>query len=254
MNDETWTVGEVAKISGVTVRTLHHYDEVGLLRPNGRTAARYRAYSAADLERLQRMLTYRALGFDLEATAGLLDDPEIDELAHLRRQHALLTERSDRLHEILMTIEKTMEARKMGVNLTPQEMLEVFDGLDPTEHAAEVEERWGGSDAYAESTRRTSSYTKADWQQATAESRDIVDRWATAFRSGVPADSEQAMDLAEEHRRHVSRWFYDCSVEIHTGLGEMYVTDERFAAGYEAKAAGLSAYVRDAIHANAGRF
>src|SRR6266498_107409 len=112
-----YSVGDVARLAHVTVRTLHHYDEIGLLRPSARTEAGYRRYSDSDLERLQRVLCYRDLGFSLEEITAILDHPAIDPLGHLRRQHGLLTGRIDRLRRMVATVERAMEARKMGINL-----------------------------------------------------------------------------------------------------------------------------------------
>lgn len=117
---EKHTVGVVARLVGVSVRTLHHYDEIGLVAPSDRTTGGYRSYSDADVERLHRVLTYRELGFPLEEIAALLDDPDVDALAHLRRQHALLSERIDRLHDMAAAVEKMMEAKSMGIQLTPK--------------------------------------------------------------------------------------------------------------------------------------
>ena len=253
MSTDNLTVGEVARLAGVTVRTLHHYDQIGLLRPSARSHSGHRRYDRDDLDRLQRILAYRELGFSLEQTVKLLDDPEIDELEQLRRQHALMSERRGRLEDIITTIEKTMEARRVGIQLTPQEMLDVFQGFDPTEYAEEAEQRWGDTDAYRESARRTSAYTKADWVRMKAEADDLNSRLATALADGLPADSDKAMDLAEEHRQHISRWFYECSYDVHRGLADLYVTDERFAANYERHAVGLTQFIHDAIHANAAR-
>jgi hypothetical protein len=146
-----------------------------------------------------------------------------------------------------------MEARTMGISLTPEERFEVFGEHDPSQYDAEVEERWGETDAYRESRRRTSSYTKDDWLRIKAEGADVERRFAEALRSGAAADSEQAMDLAEEHRQHISRWFYDCPPGMHAGLGRMYVDDERFTATYERVAPGLAQYVSTAVQANAAR-
>ena len=147
-------VGEVARLAGVTVRTLHHYDEIGLLSPSGRTHAGYRRYDDADLTRLQQILFYRELGFSLEEIAGILDDPAADATAHLRRQHELLTARISRLQEMAAAVELALEAEKMGVPLTPEERFEVFGDQDPQQYAEETKERWGGTDAYRESARR----------------------------------------------------------------------------------------------------
>ena len=249
----SYSVGELARIAGVTVRTLHHYDEIGLLSPSERTRSRYRRYTTGDAERLHRILVYRRLGFDLARIAQLLDDPRTDALEHLRRQHDLLREEVRRLNGIIRSVEALMNAKKAGVNLTPDEMCEVFGSFDPGQHADEVEERWGGTDAYRESMRRTATYDKAKWQQIRAEADAIQNELAAAMAAGLPAESDIVTGLAERHRQHISRWFYDCTYEIHEGLAEMYVGDPRFAQAYDNVAPGLSRFVRDAIRANAAR-
>jgi MerR family transcriptional regulator, thiopeptide resistance regulator len=246
-------VGEVAALAGVTVRTLHHYDRIGLLSPSGRTGAGYRQYSPADLDRLHQVLLYRELGFPLEEVATLLDDPAADPEAHLRRQHALLRDRLDRTSAMVAAVEKEMEARAMGISLTPEERFEVFGEQDPAQYDAEVEERWGDTDAYAQSKRKTAAYSKEDWLAIKAEQAEIGSRFVRALQSGAAPDSEEAMDVAEAHRQSISRWFYDCSPEMHAGLGRMYVEDERFTATYEAMAPGLAQYVSTANQANAAR-
>ncbi|HEX5596941.1 MAG TPA: MerR family transcriptional regulator [Micromonosporaceae bacterium] len=246
-----YTVGQVARFAGVTVRTLHHYDEIGLLSPSDRTSTGYRRYDDADLERLQQILFYRELGFSLEEIATILDDPRADPAEHLRRQHELLTVRVKRLQEMVTAIEFAMEASKLGIQLTPEERFEVFGDFNPEEYAAEAEERWGGSDAYRESTRRAGRYGKEEWLQIKAANEEWGRRLVAVMESGAPADSPAAMELAEEHRQLISRWFYECSYEIHTGLAEMYVADPRFTAYYEKIRPGMAAYLNEAIHANA---
>jgi DNA-binding transcriptional MerR regulator len=246
-------VGEVAALAGITVRTLHHYDRIGLLSPSERTAAGYRRYSPADLDRLHRVLVYRELGFSLEEVATLLDDPDADPAAHLRRQHRLLRERVERTQAMVAAVEKEMEAQQMGISLTPEERFEVFGDNDPGQYADEVEERWGDTDAYHESRRRTATYGKEDWLRVKAEGEDVERRFAEAMAAGVPAEDARAMDVAEAHRQHISRWFYDCPPAMHAGLGRMYVEDERFAAHYEQIAPGLAQYVSTAVQANAAR-
>jgi MerR family transcriptional regulator, thiopeptide resistance regulator len=246
-------VGEVAALAGVTVRTLHHYDRIGLVTPSGRTAAGYRDYAPADLDRLHQVLVYRELGFPLEEIATLLDDPDADPAAHLRRQHRLLRDRLERTRAMVAAVEKEMEARSMGISLTPEERFELFGDGFSEEYQAEADQRWGDTEAWAQSQRRTSAYTRDDWVQIKAESEDVERRFAAALRAGVAADSAQVMDLAEEHRRHIARWFYDCPPGMHAGLGRMYVEDERFTAHYEQLAPGLAAFVSTAVQANAAR-
>jgi MerR family transcriptional regulator, thiopeptide resistance regulator len=131
-------------------------------------------------------------------------------------------------------------------------MLEVFGDHDPTEHADEVRERWGETDAYRQSRQRTSSYGKDDWLRIKAEQEAIEARLAAAMAAGLPADGPEAMDAAEAHRRQIGN-FYACSSEMHVGLAEMYLADPRFTAHYEQRASGLAQYVHDAIRANSAR-
>jgi DNA-binding transcriptional MerR regulator len=248
----SFSVGQVAQLSGLTVRALHHYDEIGLLSPTERTPAGYRVYASADLARLRQILYYRELGFALDEIAAIL--AEADVASHLRRQHKLLRERIARLSAMVAALEKEMEAQHMGISLTPEEQFEIF-GTDEAggEWAQEAEQRWTDTDAYRQSARRTEAYGKAEWLAIKAEADARLRDFAEALRSGVPPDSTRAMDLAEAHRRHISQWFYECSYEVHRGLAEMYTADERFAKHYEDVAPGLAQYVHDAITANAGR-
>jgi DNA-binding transcriptional MerR regulator len=244
-------VGQVAAAAGVSVRTLHHWDAVGLLVPSGRTASGYRTYAPADLERLQQVLTYRELGFSLEDVRRLLDDPDVDALDHLRRQQELLADRIARLQSVAALVSRAVEARSMGIELDPHELREVFGDEDPTQHAEEARERWGDTDAYAQSHARTSAYSKQDWLAVKAEGEDLERRFADALAGGLPADDAAVTAIAEDHRQHISRRFYDCSPEMHSSLADMYVADERFTAHYERRAAGLAQYVSDAVKANA---
>ncbi|MBL7488932.1 MerR family transcriptional regulator [Frankia sp. AgB1.9] len=246
------TVGQAARRAGITVRTLHHYDRIGLVRPSGRTTGGYRVYHGPDLERLRQVLVYRELGFTLDAVRALVDDPDVDMVAHLRRQRELLVERGARLAAMVTAIDNELEARAMGMRLTPDEQLEVF-GTDQVggAWADEAELRWGETDAYRQSQRRTAAYTKADWARMKVESDEGLRAFRDALRAGLPADGPAAMALAEQHRRFITDWFYDCDHTMHRSLGELYLADERFTRLYEDMAQGLAQYVRDAIAANA---
>ncbi len=249
----SYSVGQVAGLAGVTIRTLHHYDEIGLLSPSGRSVVGYRIYEEADLERLQRILFYRELGFALEEIATIVDDPHTDMVGHLRRQHELLTQRIKRLRAMVAAIDYEMEAKMMGIQLTPEERLEVFGGFRLEDYAEEAEQCWGGTKAYRQSQRRVASYTKEDWQRIKAEEEEVRANLAAAFAEGLAPDSEEAMAAAEAHRQHISRWFYDCSYDIHRGLTDIYVIDDRFRAHYDALAPGLAQFIRETAHANANR-
>ncbi|MGW3038609.1 MerR family transcriptional regulator [Kitasatospora sp. NPDC001159] len=254
MNEnEGHSVGAVAKIAKVTVRTLHHYDEIGLLSPAGRTRAGYRRYVDADLDRLQQILFYRELGFPLEEIAAILDDDSVSPSEHLRRQHRLLTDRIRHLQELATAVEHAMEARKMGIQLTPEEKFEIFGEGYQEEWEQEAEQRWGDTEAWAESQRRTGGYTKADWQRIQDEMTRLNASLVEALTAGEPADGTAAMDLAEAHRQHICQNFYDCTFTIHRGLAGLYVSDPRWTTTYENLAPGLAQWLHDAILANADR-
>ena len=248
-----YSVGQVASLSGVTIRTLHHYDEIGLLSPGGRSTAGYRIYEASDLERLQQILFYRELGFTLKEISTIVDDPRTDAVGHLRRQRGLLTERIKRLSAMVDAIDYEMEAKTLDIRLTPEERFEVFGEFRPEDYAEEAEQRWGETESYKESQRRVASYKKEDWQRLKAEEEEVRARLAADFAAGLAPDSEEAMAAAEAHRQHISRWFYECTYEIHRGLTDMYLSDERFRSNYDATAPGLARYIREAAHANASR-
>jgi hypothetical protein len=189
----------------------------------------------------------------LDQVRTLLDDPRADPAEHLRAQHRLVRERIARLERVLGHLEKMMEARQMGIDLTPEEQLEVFgEGWQGEEYAAEAEQRWGDTDAWRQSRQRTSALTKQDWLAIKAETEALETDLAATMADGVAPTDERALDLAERHRRGIER-FYDVTYAMHRGLGQMYVDDPRFTRHYDDRAPGLARWLRDAIAANADR-
>jgi DNA-binding transcriptional MerR regulator len=253
MEGQLRTVSELARLSGVTIRTLHHYDEVGLLTPTARSTSGYRLYDEDDVERLAQIVAYRASGMPLSHIGEVLDAEPGERSAHLRRQIALLDERRDLVERQRAVLVKALEAMAMSMNLDPEEIFEVFGDDDPRQYAEEAAERWGDTDAYAESWRRTSSYTKDDWKQAQSEAEAVVEEFMRCKGEGLPADSTRAKAAAERHRQNITQWYYDCTYEMQVGLAEMYLADPRFMAYYEKRMPGLTQYVHDAILANALR-
>jgi DNA-binding transcriptional MerR regulator len=243
-------VGALARLAGVTVRTLHHYDAIGLLSPRRRSSKGYRLYGTDDLLRLQQIMIRRELGMSLEQIRRALDDPSFDLRAALLEQRAELEARRQRSDDMLRNIDVALAALDQPQETT-MNMRELFDGFDPAEYEQEAEQRWGESEAWAESKRRTNRYKPEDWQQMKAEADAINRELADLLARGAPADGEAARALAERHRLHIDRWFYPCAPAMHVGLGRMYVADERFAANYEKYAVGLTQYLAAAIEANA---
>lgn len=271
MSERSLTVSDVARLSGVSVRTLHHYEEIGLLRPAARSASGYRLYSRQDLLRLQQILFYRELGFALEQIRQVLSASERERTRSLREQRGLLAEKIEHLQRVLGAVDRALrdagvpepqsthpqdrEELPMTPPATPatdEELFEVF-GKDVREHEPEVRARWGDSDAYRESARRTRAYTKDDWATIKAEDEQLLAELAAALAQGLAPTAEPVLALAERHRLHIDRWFYPCSPAMHAGLGQMYLADARFTAHYEAVRPGLAAFVAAAWQANAER-
>lgn len=250
--DELLTVGQVAQTFDVTVRTLHHYDEIGLVSPSERSHAGYRLYTAQDLERLATVVTYRRLDLPLEEVAALLRG-EGSPLEHLRRQRAAVMHRVEELHGLVDAIDARLEREMNEQPATHEDLREIFGDGFSDEYQAEAQERWGETDAWKQSARRTKGYTKADWERIRAEGDAVNAAFVAALEAGHPATSGEAMDAAEAHRAQIDTWFYDCSHDFQKGLADMYVADPRFTKTYEDLAPGLAEYVRDAIHANADR-
>lgn len=247
------TIGEVAKMAGVSVRTLHHYDAEGLLAPSARSNAGYRLYDDDDLTTLQQILFFKELGFGLADIGRLMHDPSFDRAAALRMQRRMLADKAVQLLDMMDAVERTLERLEKGETMESADMFEAFGEFDPKRYGAEAQERWGATDAYKESARRTARYTKADWSRFKTESEAIGAAAVALMDAGVPADDPRAADLAEQARLQIDRWFYPCSHAMHVGLAEMYVADPRFTATYERMREGMARYWHDAILANAAR-
>lgn len=246
------TVGAVAALTGVSVRTLHHYDHIGLVVPSVRTPAGYRGYTDADIERLHLVLVYRSVGLPLEEIRTLLDDADADVLEHLQRQRQLLLEQADRLQHTIKAVEELMSAHHSGIQLSAEEQVEIFGTTAfSEEYAAEAEERWGNSDAWKQSQQRVSKFSKQDWADIKAEGDALLQALAQAKRRGVEPGSVEANELAARHRASIER-FYDCDDEMHRNLVEMYLADERFTRYYDDVEPSLAQYVHDIVVARSG--
>lgn len=247
------TVGEVAHTAGVSVRTLHHYDEIGLLEPTGRTEAGYRLYEHDDLATLQQIMFFRELGFGLPEIGRIMHDPAFDRAEALRMQREMLEAKSAQLAHMIDAVDAAIVSTQRGTTMAKEDMFEVFGEFDPSEYEEEVQERWGNTDAYKESARRTRRYTKEDWKRFKTESEEINTDAAALMDEGAAPTDPRAMDVAERARLQIDTWFYPCSHEMHVGLAEMYIADPRFTATYEKIHVGMAQWWHDAILANAER-
>lgn len=230
------------------MRTLHHYDDIGLLTPTKRRPNGYRAYTDGDVSRLQQILAYRELDLGLEEIARILDEPSdtIEAFSEARRR---IDDQLTKLSRIAASLDAAIESEKRGTPMTPDEKLEAFGAFDPDEFADEAEERWGGTDEFRESARRTSAYTSAEWKRQAEETDEIHQALPALMAAGTPADSPAAAALVDAHRAQITKLSYDCTPEIHAGLGAMYVADERFRSNINKSRDGLAEYLSTAIEA-----
>jgi DNA-binding transcriptional MerR regulator len=254
----TYRIGDVAEQSGVSIRALHHYDEIGLLRPRARSASGYRLYDDDDLLRLQQILVGRELGLSLEQIRRSLDDPGFDRRRALLEQRAALERRAAQARRMIAAIDSALESldaltteeTTMG---TKVDMKKIFDGFDPAEYEEEAEQRWGGTEAYEASKRRAASYTEEDWKRFRDEQGAIYADALAAREAGKRPDSPEAMDVAERHRLSIDRWFYPCSPKMHAGLADLWEADDRFRQNIDKHGAGLTAFLAAAVRANTNR-
>ena len=240
-------------MTGISVRALHHYDEIGLLIPRGRTRAGYRLYDDDDLLRLQQIVIGRELGLSLEEIRRSLDDPGFDRQRALLDQKRQLQERRDQTEAMIRAVDAALAVLDDAGSGDPMEMKNLFDGFDPSKYEAEAQERWGKTESYQESKRRTSRYSAEDWKKLKAEQAAIYEDAAAAMKDGKAPDGEEAMDIADRHRLSIDRWFYPCNVTMHCNLAAMYEGDSRFAENIDKYGEGLTPFLVAAIRANAGR-
>ena len=249
----TYQVKDVARLTGVSVRTLHHYDAIGLLVPGGRTAAGYRLYTDADLLRLQQILIGRELSLPLEEIRRSLDDPRLDRKAALLDQRQRLRDRARQAEAMLRAIDAALAALDGSATTGEFTMADLFDGFDPSRYDEEARSQWGTTDAFAESEKRTRGYTPDDWKALQAEQAVVYDAAFAALKGGKAPSSAEAMDIAERHRLSIDRWFYPCSHTMHRGLASMYESDDRFRQSIDKYGEGLTTFLAEAIRANAAR-
>jgi DNA-binding transcriptional MerR regulator len=245
-----YKVKEVADMVGVSVRTLHHYDEIGLLKPEFISETGYRFYVDKSLERLQQILFFKEIGFSLEKIKQILDNPGFDRKMAFESHKELLIKKKERLEQIIKTVEKTINSINRGKNMKKKEMFKGFDMNEIEKHkekyAEEVKQRWGNTDAYKESERKTSKYTKEDWQRIKEKSENIYQKVIDNMDKG-PSDPT-VQEAVAELRQNITDNFYNCTPEIFRGLGDMYVNDPRFTTNIDKYHDGLAAFLREAMH------
>lgn len=240
----------MAKLSGVSVRALHHYDAIGLLKPRAVGANGYRYYDRQDLLRLQQILFHRALETPLKDIQAALDDPDFDLAAALRAQRARLAAEAERYVQLTAIVDRTL-ANLEGDETMDDRML--FVGFDPkkqAEHEAWLVERYGDEAAQriADAKAGMKSWGKRDWSHFQEEAKAIEHDLAKALKQGLPVDSDPVTTIMRRHWAWVGRsWNREPTPDAFKGLGHLYRENPEFTARYEAIAPGLTEYFAEAM-------
>lgn len=241
-----YTVKAVADLAGVSIRTLHHYDEIGLLKPATVSYSGYRHYTDPDLERLQQILFFRELGFSLQEIREIVDSPSFDKRQALQSHKQLLLEKQRHLQALIDSVDQSIEALERGTSMDKKAMFEVFGDSKLEEYREEAKARWGHTDAWRQSEERSSRYNKQDWEKIKANMQSISENVA-ALMDRDPSDP-QVQEQVGRWYHHINDYFYTVTPEIFRGLGDMYVADPRFTATYEKVKPGMAQFMQQAMH------
>ena len=237
-------IREFAKLTGVSVRTLHFYDEIELLKPSSVDEQNgYRIYDENSLTRMQEILFYRELDFPLKEIRMILSSPDYDKQHALKEQKHLLMLKKERLERLISALDSAMKGETVN--------MKIFDNSEfdakRAEYAKEARERWGDTAAYRESAQKTAGYSAGKWKQVNAAMDARIAAFADCKRKGFAPESHEAQALAKKWQDFITEHYYTCTKEILAGLGEMYVADERFAKNIDRHGDGTAQFMRDAI-------
>ncbi len=239
-------INEFAKLTGVTVRTLHYYDEIDLLKPsfvdeeNG-----YRFYNEQNLLRMEEILFYRELDFSLKDIKAVISSPDYDKNSVLEKQKQLLILKKLRLEKLILNIEKAIKGEKID--------MKVFDNtefeIQRKAYLEEAEKRWGCTSAYKQSKQKTADYDNEKWTELNKESENIISEFAKCKTDGVNCSSEEAKKLVKKWQDFITANYYNCTNEILNSLAEMYVSDERFKVNIDKHGLATAEFMCDSIKA-----
>ena len=228
-----------AEFTGVSVRTLHYYDEIGLLKPAfvDRSTG-YRYYDENSLLRMQEILFYRELDFSLKSICEILLSPNYDTRKSLEEQKKLLTLKKERLERLISSIDDAIKG---------ENVMRAFDNSEFEKYKVEVQEKWGKTEAYKEHAEKTKGYSKDKWNNLAGEMDLIMAEFSVCIKNGAEPESSEAQELVKVLQNHITKNYYLCTNEILASLGQMYVTDERFRNNIDKKADGTAEFICEAI-------
>lgn len=247
---KNYTVKELAQIAGVTPRTLRHYDKINLLVPKREGSGEYRVYGNKEVDRLQEILLYRELGFELSEIGDMIDGPVKSREERLRiHLNRLLTKRAN-IDSLIKNVEDTIKSEKgeieMSDNKKFQGMKQEMIDENERKYGKEIREKYG-EETVGESNRKMMKLSKEDFEDMKKLAAQINQRLEDAVKNDISTDSEEAMEIAKLHKKWLTYSWPDYSGEAHKGVTEMYVADERFKKYYDANVDGCAEFLRDAV-------
>lgn len=238
-----YTVKQLAKTAGVSVRTIHYYDEIGLLKPAFVKESGYRVYGEAELLKLEQILFFKELDFPLEEIVRIITSPNFDTMAALTDQKKYLELKESKVKRQIDTIKYAINNLKGGEITMQTTTTPIQDKME--EYKKEAKARWGNTDAYKQSKERTAHWTKADYDRLSESTKTLTQELADTMDNGF--DSPEFQALVDQHHQGIEV-FYDCSPEMYRGLASMYVTDPRFKDFYDKFRPGLAEVLQKAIN------
>lgn len=241
MKNKLKTINEVALLSGITVRTLHYYDEINLLKPHSMTNNGYRLYDDICLKRLQQILFFKELNFPLKQIKSIINNESYDEVKVLTSHRKMLVLKRDRLNDLIELIDNMIGGENMSFK--EFDMTKIEEAKE--KYTKEAEQRWGDSLAFKQSQSKTKGYTKDDWKRISRNSENIFKEFAECMNSDC--DDIKSNMLVERWKEHITKNYYECTDEILLGLADMYVNDKRFAKNIDKYGTGLAEFMSIAI-------
>ncbi len=239
---------QLADIAGISVRTLHFYDETGLLKPNRNKNNGYRSYEEKELLQLQQILFFRELDFSIQEIKRIMSAPHFDMLNTLRDQKRLIELKKNRLNKLIQTIDHTMQKINNHLSIPDTELYGNFSKAEMENFVAEARQKWGQTEAFRQSQVRVKQMGPAGLKSTMAAATKRTTAIAQAMQAQLNPESEPVQQLIAEHYQALHA-FYTPTVEIYRGLATLYIADKRFSAYYEAFAPGLAQFMHDAMMA-----
>lgn len=245
-----YSIQELSRLSGVTTRALRWYDQICLLKPSRVAESGYRYYGRAEVDRLQDILYYRALGVELARIKECLDDPSFDRLAALRNHLAALEAERERLEQLIRSVKDTIGVEERNEIMSDEQKFEAFKqravAHNEEVYGAEIRDKYGDQEV-DEANAAVMGLTQTQYQEWTDLGREIQERLEAAVQAGLSPESEEGKEITALHRRWLTITGNRYAPARHRGIAELYVMDERFTAYYDKRLPGCARFLRDAV-------